>query len=132
MAPVQYDPDDALRRVRRNGLLILGLLAAATAVLTGSVWQVLGLLGAGLLVLLNFSALAAVSRSILGSEQTRPGPLQLAFLAGRHVLLGIALCGIVLLPGVGPVPVVLGLSVLVFAILLEAVLQLSVGADRRP
>ncbi len=47
----------------------------------------------------------------------------MAFLVGRFALLGMVLCVIVLLPGVGVVPIVLGLSTLVLAILLEAILQ---------
>jgi hypothetical protein len=38
----------------------------------------------------------------------------------------------VLMPGVGPIPVALGLSVLVLAILLEAFIQLFAGAAHQP
>lgn len=126
------DPDVAIHRVRRNAVLVLVLLSIATAALTASLWKVLGLLITGLLMLLNFNGLVAATDTLMGSSRSSPSPLQLAFLAGRHVLLGIVLCAIVLLPGVGVFPVVLGLSVLVVAILLEAILQVSAGARRRP
>lgn len=126
------DPDYAVRRVRRNALLVMAVLAVATALLTGSPWKVVGLVASGLLMLLNFNGMVAASDTLLESSATSPSPLQMAFLAGRHVLLGIVLCAIVLLPGVGVIPVALGLSVLVLAILLEAILQVSAGARRRP
>jgi hypothetical protein len=59
-----------------------------------------------------------------------PSVLQAVLLAGRYVLLGIVLYAMVLMPGVGPVPVAVGLSVLVLALLLEAFIQLSAGASR--
>ncbi len=82
-------------------------------------------------MLLNFKGLVATTNSILGSGQEAPGALHAMLLLSRYVLLGIGLCAIVLLPGVGPIPVALGLSILVIAVLLEAMFYLSAGADRR-
>ena len=124
------DPDITVRRVRRNTLIITALLAIAVAVVTRSAWQVAGLTASAVLMLLNFQGLVAVSDTLIGTEKSSPGVLAALFLTGRYVLLGILLCGIVLLPGVGPIPVALGLSVLVLAILLEAILQVSSGAHR--
>jgi hypothetical protein len=134
------DPDLAIRRVRRNALVVLAVMTVATGLVTGAVWKVAGVLVSGALMLLNFNALVAAADVFLGSAtpstrpspRASPGPLQMAFLAGRHVLLGIVLCAIVLLPGVGVIPVALGLSVLVLAILPEAILQVSAGPQRRP
>ncbi len=130
---ISYDDDDAsIRRVRRNTIVATLLLSAALAVATGSLPKGLGLLGSSALMLLNFNGLVALGDSLVDAEAERPGALQLAFLAGRYVLLGIGLCVIVLAPGVGPVPVALGLSVLVLAILVEAIAQALSGAHSRP
>lgn len=82
-------------------------------------------------MLLNFQGLVAAANGILGVGQEAPGALQALLLLGRFVLLALGLCAIFLLPGVGPIPVTLGLSILVIAVLLEAILYHSAGADRR-
>ncbi len=81
-------------------------------------------------MLLNFKGLVATADGILGTDREAPGALQAVLLLGRYVLLGMGLYAIVLLPGVGPIPVALGLSILVIAVFLEAI-DLSIGADRR-
>ena len=125
------DPDVAIQRVRRNAL-VLGLVSAVgIGVVTRSLWQLGGFLASAVLILLNFQALIAVSDHLLHLDQDGPGVLPALFLAGRHVLLGLVLCGIVLLPRVGVIPVALGLSILVLAILLEAIAQVSTGAHRQ-
>lgn len=121
------DPDAAVRRLWRNAVLTTVVLAVGVAVVTRSGWQVFGLAASALLILLNFQGLLAGSNSLVGSARPTPGLFHLLFLAGRYVLLAIFLCGIVLIPGVGPIPVLLGLSVLVLAILLEAIVQLRAG-----
>lgn len=126
------DPDASVRRVRRNTIVGTVLAAAALGLATGSVARALGLIGASALMLLNFNGLVALSDSLVNAEAERPGALQLAFLAGRYVLLGIGLCVIVLAPGVGAIPVALGLSILVVAILVEAVVQALSGTRSRP
>ena len=124
------DPDVAIRHVRRNAL-VLGLVSAVgIGVVTRSPWQIGGFLASAVLILLNFQALIAVSDRLIDLDQDGPGVLQALFLVGRYVLLGLVLCGIVLLPRVGVIPVVLGLSLLVLAILLEAIAQVSTGAHR--
>ena len=118
------DPNAIVAQLRRNALWCLAGLAVGVAVVTGSVWQVVGVLLSGLLVLANFQGLASVVNALVDLTDQGPGGFQIAFMAGRFVLLAILLCGIVLLPGVGPIPVALGLSVLILALLLEAIKQL--------
>jgi len=125
------DPDASVHRVRLLSVGTMLLLTVAVGVVTRSPWQVLGTLVSGTLMLLNFQGLVSVTDTILGSQSGGPNLLQGAFLLGRYALLGIVLCAIVLTPGMGPIPVALGLSVLVIAILLEAILQLFRGASRR-
>ena len=124
------DPDVAIRHVRRNALVLGLVLAVGIGVVTRSPWQLGGFLASAVLILLNFQALIAVSDRLIDLDQDGPGMLQALFLVGRYVLLGLVLCGIVLLPRVGVIPVVLGLSLLVLAILLEAIAQVSTGAHR--
>lgn len=125
------DADAVIQRLRRNSIVVTGVLAALLWATTGSLRQALGLIAAAALMLLNFNGLVAVANALLGGIAARPRRLHVAFLLSRHVLLAILLCAIVLLPGVGPVPVALGLSVLVLAILIEAIAQALPGV-RRP
>jgi hypothetical protein len=126
------DADAAVARVRRNAIVLTLLLAAALGLWMRSLPQALGVIGAGALMLLTFQGLATISSRILKPDGEGPSALQAVFLAGRYVLLGIVLYAMVLMPGVGPVPVAVGLSVLVLAILLEAFIQLFAGASREP
>ena len=82
-------------------------------------------------MLLNFKGLVATAYGILGTDREAPGALQAVLLLGRYVLLGMGLYAIVLLPGVGSIPVALGLSILVIAVFWEAISYLFTGADRR-
>lgn len=125
------DPDAAVRRVWRLTLLLTVILAAALAAWTRSPAAVLGGVAAAVMMMLNFRGLVALSDRLLGQSESPPTGLQAVLLAGRYVLLGIGLCAMVLLPGVGPIPVALGVSVLVVAVLVEAILQLFAGSRRR-
>ena len=127
-----HDPDATVQRVRLIAIAATLVLTVAVGVVTRSPWQVLGTLVSSTLMLLNFQGLVSVTDTLLSGDSKGPSPIQAAFLVGRYALLGIVLCAIVLAPGVGPIPVVLGLSVLVIAILLEAIFQLFRGASRRP
>ncbi len=126
------DPDATVQRVRLVAIAATLVLTVGVGVVTRSPWQVLGTLVSATLMLLNFQGLVSVTDSLLSGDSEGPNPMQAAFLVGRYALLGIVLCAIVLAPGIGPIPVVLGLSVLVIAILLEAIFQLFCGASRRP
>jgi len=126
------DPDATVQRVRLIAIASTLVLTVGVGVVTRSPWQVLGTLATSTLMLLNFQGLVSVTDSLLKGDSEGPNVLQGAFLLGRYALLGIVLCAIVLAPGVGPIPVTLGLSVLVIAILLEAIFQLFRGASRRP
>ena len=86
-----------------------------------------GLLLAGGLVVVNFQLMTRIVDDILDQPQTAPNLGKLVFLASRLVLLALLLCGIFLLPGVSPIPVALGLSVLVIAVLIEAFRQVFSG-----
>lgn len=123
-----HDRDASVRRVRRNTIVGTIVVAGVVGATTGALVPTLGVIAASALMLLNFNGLVALSDSLVEAEAERPGALQLGFLAGRHVLLGIGLCAIVLTPGVGPIPVALGLTVLVVAILVEAIAQALSGA----
>lgn len=125
------DPDAAIRRVWRSTLILTVLLAIALGAWTRSPVAVLGATAAAALMMLNFRGLVALSDRLLGQSEGRPTALQAGLLAGRYVLLGVGLCAMVLLPGVGPIPVVLGMSVLVVAVLVEAACQLFAGPARR-
>jgi hypothetical protein len=126
------DETDALiRRLRRNSINSLIALAIVVGATTWSRAQVAGLLLSGSLMLLNFKGLVASAKGILDTDQEAPGALQTVLLLGRFVLLAMGLCAIFLLPGVGPIPVTLGLSILVIAVLLDAIFYHSAGADRR-
>ena len=124
--------DAAIARVRRHAILLTVGLAAVLGLWSRSLPQALGVLGSGTLMLLSFQGLVSFSSRLMTADDKGPNPLQAVLLAGRYVLLGIVLYAMVLMPGVGPVPVAVGLSVLVLAILLEAVIQLSAGASREP
>lgn len=126
------DPDATVQRVRLLAVAATLVLTIGVGVVTRSPWQVLGTLVSATLMLLNFQGLVSVTDSLMSGDSEGPNALQAAFLLGRYALLGIVLCAIVLAPGIGPIPVVLGLSVLVIAILLEAIFQLFCGASRRP
>ena len=126
------DRDPSVQRVRLMAVGLMLVLVLGVGVVTRSPWQVLGTLVSGTLMLLNFQGMLSVTDTLLSGDQEGPNLLQAAFLVGRYALLGIVLCAIVLTPGVGPIPVALGLSVLVIAILLEAILQLFRGASGRP
>jgi hypothetical protein len=110
------DRDPSVQRVRLMAVGLMLVLVLGVGVVTRSPWQVM----------------LSVTDTLLSGDQEGPNLLQAAFLVGRYALLGIVLCAIVLTPGVGPIPVALGLSVLVIAILLEAILQLFRGASGRP
>jgi hypothetical protein len=125
------DADDAIARVRRTAIALTALFAVALAAWARSLAPALGVIAAGSLMLLSFQGLVVLSRRLLEPEGDGPSLLQAVILTARYVLLGIALYAIVLIPGVGPIPVALGLSVLVLAILLEAIIQLFAGAERR-
>jgi hypothetical protein len=126
------DTDATVQRVRLVAVAATLVLTVGVGVVTRSPWQVLGTLVSSTLMLLNFQGLVSVTDKLLSGDSEGPSVLQAAFLMGRYALLGIVLCAIVLAPGVGPIPVALGLSVLVIAILLEAIFQLFRGASRRP
>lgn len=141
MTPPMHDarPPDAaaetelaIARVRRNAILFTAVLATALGLWTRSLPQALGVIGSGALMLLSFQGLISVSTRLLRPDGAGPSALQAVLLAGRYVLLGIVLYAMVLMPGVGPVPVAIGLSVLVLALLLEAFIQLFAGASREP
>lgn len=114
------DPDDLIVRLRRNATWAMVLLAVGTGAVTWELGAVLGVVLAGVLVIANFHLMTAVVDGVLRQSPTAPSYGKLAFLAIRLVLLALLLCAIVLLPGVDPIPVALGLSVLVLAVLIEA------------
>ena len=121
------DPNELIRRLQRNALWALAVLTIAVAAVTWRVGAVVGVLLAGALVLVNFTLMTRIVDSILEQPSSAPKLGKLLFLAFRLVLLALLLCGIFLVPGVSPIPVALGLSVLVIAVLIEAFMQVVSG-----
>ena len=120
-----FDADAMVRRLYRNALW--SLIGVAIVVL--AIWRQLmpvvgGLLGGGL-VLLNFVFLERLAAGALGSGKPAPNPLQVAFLGLRVVLMALMLYGIFVLPGVHPIPVAMGLSILVLAVVIESLSSFS-------
>lgn len=119
-APVDYDADALVARLKRNAVASL----AAVAVLVAAVWRepmpVVGALLGGGLVMLNFIFLERLATRLLGTSKPAANPVQLVLLAFRVGLMALMLYGIFALPGVHPVPVALGLSILVLAVLIES------------
>ena len=130
-APEDFDFDALVRRLRRNALGSLVGLAVIAALIWQEVMAVVGLVLAGGLVLANFLFLESLVGRILGSGNRAPSRIQLAVLLFRTVLLALLLYGIFVLSGVRPIPVALGLSVLVLAVLIEALSQVFTATPPR-
>jgi len=122
------DPGALIARLRRNAIGSLVVLAAGTAVVTLEPGPVLGVVLSGALMIVNFEVLErVVGRVLEKAPEGPPGAAQMLFLAFRLVLLALLLCGIFLVPGITPISVALGLSVLVLAVLIEASTQVFFG-----
>lgn len=117
---VDYDADALVGRLKRNALASLGGLAIIVAIGWREPMAVVGLLLGGGVVLVNFMFLERLVSRILEGRKKAPSPLQIVVLAFRVVLLGLLLYGIFALPGIRPIPVALGLSVLVLAVVIES------------
>lgn len=117
------DPDLLVRRLRRNAVGALVVLAVVTGAVTWRLGDLVGVALGGLLSLLSFQVLVSAVMGAVERLPETPGPGRIALIAGRLVLLALLLCGTVLLPGIRPIPVALGLSVLVVAIVIEALAQ---------
>ena len=117
--PNDYAPDALVARLRRNALVSM----ISVAILVAAYWQepmaVVGALLGGALVMLNFVLLERIVSRVLETAKRPPNPLQMVFLGLRFVLMGLILYGILALPGVRPIPVVLGLSIVVLAVVIE-------------
>ena len=118
--PTEYDADALVARLKRNALVSMVGVAILVAVVWREPMAVVGAVLAGALVVLNFMLLEDVASRVLKTATRPPNPLQLVFLGVRFVLMGLILYGIFALPGVRPIPVVLGLSVVVLAIVIES------------
>jgi len=121
------DPNELIRRLHRNALGALAVLTIGVAAVTWRLGAVAGVVLAGALVLVNFQLMTRIIDSIIEQSPSTPKLGKLLFLAFRLVLLALLLCGIFLVPGVSPIPVALGLSVLVIAVLIEAFRQVFSG-----
>jgi hypothetical protein len=121
------DPNELIRRLTRNAFWALVVLTIAVAAFTWRLGAVAGVVLAGALVLVNFQLMTRIVDSIVEQSASAPKLGKLLFLASRLVLLALLLCGIFLVPGVSPIPVALGLSVLVIAVLIEAFRQVVSG-----
>lgn len=122
------DPEALVTRLRRNAIGSLVVLTAGTAFVTLEPGPILGVLLSGALMIVNFEVLERVIGRVLEeAPEGAPGAAQMLFLAFRLVLLALLLCGIFLVPGITPISVALGLSVLVLAVLIEASTQVLSG-----
>ena len=121
--PNEYDVDALVARLRRNALVSMIGIAILVVIVWREPMAVVGALRGGALVLLNFILLESVASRVLKSASRPPNPLQMVFLAIRFVLMGLILYGIFALVGVRPIPVVLGLSIVVLAIVIESFSQ---------
>ena len=81
-------------------------------------------------MLLGSPGLVATVDLILGHRRTRITIPPMALMTGRYVLLGLGLYGMLRLPGVGPIPVALGLSIFVLAVVVEGLTR-AIDGDRR-
>ncbi len=119
-----YDYDALVARLKRNAMVSL----IAIAILVAAIWRepmtVVGALLGGGLVMLNFIFLERLATRMLGAAKPAANPLQLLLLAFRVVLMALMLYGIFALPGVHPIPVALGLSILVLAVVIETVSEI--------
>ena len=126
-----YDADALVGRLRRNAVAAL----AGVGVLVAAIWRepmaVVGALLGGGIVLVNFMLLEGLASRVLESGKPAPNPLQLLFLAFRVVLMGLLLYGIFVLPGVRPIPVALGLSIVVLAVVFESLSEVLPGRPPR-
>jgi hypothetical protein len=115
-----YDADALVARLRRNAALSM----VAITILVAAIWRepmaVVGALLGGGLVMLNFVFLERLATRVLSTAKPAANPVQLLLLAFRVVLMALMLYGIFALPGVHPIPVALGLSILVLAVVIES------------
>lgn len=121
------ESDELVSRIRRNACWSLALLTIATAIVTHRLGSIVSVSLAGLLILLNFQALIALVDRAFDRTPAVPGYGYVLAMVGRLVLMALLLYGILLLPGIHPIPVALGLSVLVLAILVEALIRVFFG-----
>jgi hypothetical protein len=111
---------DAVNRLNRNALWILTLLVIGSGLFSG--WDVaLSVVAGGLLAYLNFSWLKAGVDKILGLETGRRTGLILAGFMGRLVLILGGLFAIIHFSFMSLYGALLGLSIFVWAGILEAV-----------
>jgi len=130
--PNEYDADAFVARLKRNALVSMIGVAILVAVVWREPMAVVGALLGGALVFLNFILLESVATRVLKTASRPPNPLQLVFLALRFVLMGLILYGIFALPGVRPIAVGLGLSIVVLAVVIEAFSVIFSGPSSRP
>lgn len=114
-----YDADALVVRLKRNAIVSLVVIAILVAAIWRQPMPVVGALLGGALVMLNFIFLERLATRMLGAAKPAANPLQLVILAFRLVLMALTLYGIFALPGVHPIPVSLGLSILVLAVVIE-------------
>lgn len=129
---ISGETDPSLIRLERYAWIVLGLLVIATGLVARSLMAAVGVAGAGLLMIIGFRGLVALVDAILGSRGTRPTALQMAILGVRYVLLALGLYVMLRVPGVGPIPVALGLSIFVIAVVVEGLIRALGGARRDP
>lgn len=122
--PDLYDYDALVMRLQRNATISLIAISILVAVIWRQPMAVAGTVLGGGLVLLNFIFLERLTGRVLGAAKPSVTPLQLLFLAFRVVLMALMLYGIFALPGVHPIPVALGLSILVLAVVIETVSEI--------
>jgi len=116
----EYDADALVRRLRRNAAISMAIVTVIVAAIWREPMPIVGALLGGALVMLNFVLLERVATKVLGAAKPAANPVQLVLLAFRVGLMALILYGIFALPGVHPIPVALGLSILVLAVVIES------------
>lgn len=126
-----YDADALVARLKRNAALSLIAVAALVAAVWRELMPVVGALLGGGLVMLNFMLLERLASRALGAAKPAANPVQLVLLAFRVGLMALMLYGIFALPGVHPIPVALGLSILVLAVVIESLSEVLSASPPR-
>ncbi len=133
-----FDPDPLLRRLERTGLAwCLGAAAVAFVARGGRPDVTLGVLGGGVLMALSYWAIRSSVTALvrLAAPGDHPDPhvprgRLLLQVTGRYALLGLLAYGMIARLRLHPVGLVLGVSSLFVAAVVEVV-RLQAGARRQ-
>lgn len=126
------ESDPALRRIERHSVMVCGVLAVATGIVTRRMEAPLGVLGGGALVAISYRGIKAgmtvlVEGGAGGAGGMRNVVVGLVKFFTRYAILAIAAYVIMARLRLPPVAVFAGASSLVIAVMVEALRGLSHG-----